>query len=148
VQDDVVAEPTQTFSEISPAERAWIDEHLARAAEAGATVPDLASVSRLFDEAYEGVRSGAVPPEAANDVVNTVGVLVGEHLCRSAGMAWAIVVDEYGTDLCVRDPHSSTVLFPQSSAAKRWEAGELGWVEPFTAWARGHVAEARGTTRN
>ena len=129
-----------TYSDLSHAERAWVEDQLAAAARSGAHTSDLPSVDRLFGEALAGVRDGSVRPETGNDVVNQVAALVGEHLCRTAGMQWAIVTDEYGTDLCVRQPGSTLLFFPQSSAAKRWESGEVGWVQPFCAWAHGQVA--------
>ena len=55
---------------------------------------------------------------------------------------WAIVADEFGTDLCVRSPETSWVFFPQSAVAKRWEARETGWVLPFVAWVKEQVSGA------
>jgi hypothetical protein len=79
-------------------------------------------------------------PEDANAVINIVAAVLGEHICAPSDLRWAIITDELGSDLCVHDPATNWVFFPQSSVAKRWEAKELGWVLPFVAWVKQTVS--------
>jgi hypothetical protein len=58
-------------------------------------------------------------------------------------LRWAIVTDEFGTDLCLCSPETSWAFFPQSSVAKRWEETETEWVVPFLAWVQENVSEER-----
>lgn len=127
------------YAPLTEAERNWLDAHLRYAGEIGLVPDDIPSISAFFDSSLHGVRSGEQSPEDANAVINIVGVLLGEHICATTSLNWAIVTDEFGTDLCVHDPETSWVFFPQSSAAKRWEAGETDWVQPFVAWVHGQV---------
>ena len=71
------------------------------------TAPDLAAPSKP---------SGEQSPQDANTVVNLVAVFLGEHLCSTEDLAWAILTDETGTDLCIRSSDASWVFFrnPQS----------------------------------
>lgn len=129
-----------TYAALSDAERDWIERHIAYAHSIGVDPGNEASISDFFDSTLDAVNSGRESPEVANTVVNVVGVLIGELICAQSSLGWAIVTDEHGTDLCLHDPAMSWTLFPQSSAAKRWEAKETGWVKPFCAWARESVS--------
>lgn len=130
----------QVFAELSDAERDWIDQHLAQARALGVVPEDVESISNFFDTNLGAVRAGRESPEVANMTVNLVAVLVGELIRHQTNLTWAIVTDDQGTDLCLHDYATSWTLFPQSSAAKRWEASEKGWVRPFCAWARESVS--------
>jgi hypothetical protein len=127
------------YSELSPSEREWLDAHVVRAREMGLDPGSQDSISEFFDTSLDAVVRGEQPPDIANNVVNIVAVLLGEHLCSSTGLRWAIMNDEQGADLCVFDPATSWTLFPQSSVAKRWESGETEWVEPFCRWVLENV---------
>lgn len=130
------------YGPLTKSERDWLDAHVRYAEELGLTTNDVQSISDFFDSSLRAVHSGEQSTEDANAVVNIVGVLLGEHICATTSLDWAIVTDEFGTDLCVHDPETSWVFFPQSSAAKRWEAGETEWVQPFVAWVHGQVENA------
>lgn len=132
------------YSELSEAENAWLIELVARAESVGASSDDPRSIGALFDDALSAVEQGQQPPDIGNDVVTVVAAALGEHLRRACGMEWRIVIDELGSDLCLYKPESSYTLFPMSSVAKRWEAGERGWIVSFCDWARARVAEPSG----
>jgi len=124
-----------TYSELSSSEREWLDAHIEAAREDGLGPQSQSAIGEFFDSSLDAVVRGEQPPETANNVVNLVAVLLGEHLCSTTDLRWAIMTDEQGADLCIHDPATSWTLFPQSSVAKRWESGETGWVEPFCQWA-------------
>jgi hypothetical protein len=128
-----------TYAELSPSELEWLAGHVQHARDIGIDPSDEGSISEFFDGALDAVNRGTESPEIGNTVVNVVGVLVGELLCAQSALRWRIFADEQGTDLCLHDPATSWTLFPQSSAAKRWEAREAGWVRPFLSWARESV---------
>lgn len=130
---------TSRYDDLSPAEREWVDGHVEHACSLGVDPQHPESISSLYDEALLAVQRGDQSPEIGNSVVNLVGALIGEYVCRTSPMRWAILTDEFGTELCVYDPATSWTFFPQSSAAKRWEAQELGWVVPFCAWVHESV---------
>jgi hypothetical protein len=129
-----------TYSDLAPAEREWLDRQVELARSIGVDPADETSISDFFDGALDAVDRGTELPAIGNMVVNVVGVLIGELLCAQQGLRWAIFADKQGADLCLRYRTTSWTLFPQSSAAKRWETREVGWVRPFLAWARDSVA--------
>ena len=133
---------TPEYSPLSGSERQWIDGHVEYARTLRLDPSDVRTIGEFFDSSLAAISSGEQSPEDANAVVNVVAVLLGEHLCQTANLVWAIVTDEFGTDLCVRSPETSWVFFPQSAVAKRWEAGEANWVTPFMAWVKQQVSEA------
>ncbi|WP_193610220.1 DUF3806 domain-containing protein [Nocardioides lijunqiniae] len=127
------------YTPLSDGEQQWIAGHVEYGRTLGIEVSDPRSISQFFDSSFRAIESGEQSPEDANAVVNIVAVLLGEHLCDASNLTWSIVTDEFGTDLCVRGPDTSKVFFPQSSVAKRWEAGETGWVLPFVSWVNEQV---------
>ncbi|GAC1379833.1 MAG: hypothetical protein NVSMB48_04400 [Marmoricola sp.] len=132
---------TPQFEPLSSSELDWIAAHVEHARNLGVDPSQEAAISAFFDSSLSAVTTGEASQEIANTVVNVVAALLGERLCQSAGLEWAIVSDEFGTDLCVRRPGTSLAFFPQSSVSKRWTERESGWVEPFCTWVRERVAE-------
>lgn len=55
----------------------------------------------------------------ANTVVNALGICLGSHLIRSLGLHWAIVTDQYGTDLAVYGEENDVTFFPANMVGKR-----------------------------
>jgi uncharacterized protein DUF3806 len=59
----------------------------------------------------------------ANTVVNALGLCFGQQLVDRLEFRWAVITDEYGTDLgCIAQPGDITV-FPTNMTAKRLENG-------------------------
>jgi hypothetical protein len=59
----------------------------------------------------------------ANTVVNALGLCFGQQLVDRLGFRWAVITDEYGTELgCIAQPGDITV-FPANMTAKRLENG-------------------------
>ena len=106
---------------ITDAERSRIDAALARLAEQGVDVDDLASLGA----AYDAARSGG---EDADVAVETIALGIGEHLVRHGRMDWALVTDVFGTDLGVVARRRGTTVIPMNIVAVRWLSGETGWV--------------------
>lgn len=127
---------TPQYSELNDEERAWIAEQVSRAEVLGARPEDPASIAVVFDGALAATVAGVQPPEAENEIVNLVGVLLGEHLRAACDLEWRIVEDETGTDLCLVRPGTTWTLLPQATVAERWESREAGWLEAYCAWAR------------
>jgi hypothetical protein len=110
---------------IGEAERARIDAALARMSEAGWDVDDLQSIATAYDQAF-GADATASP--GRDDVVEVVGLAIGEHLVRHGRMDWRIVTDAFGTDLGVVARRRPVSVIPTTIVATRWINGERGWI--------------------
>jgi hypothetical protein len=135
--------PTPTYAALTDSERQWIAAHVEYGRTLGLDAANALAISEFFDLSLLAVKSGEQSQEDANAVINVVAVLLGEHICATSTLRWAIVTDEFGTDLCLCSPETSWVFFPQSSVAKRWEETETEWVVPFLAWVQENVSEER-----
>ena len=110
---------------IGEAERARIDAALARMSEAGWDVDDLQSIATAYDQAF-GAETAASP--GRDDVVEVVGIAIGEHLVRHGRMDWRVVTDAFGTDLGVVARRRPVSVIPTTIVATRWINGERGWI--------------------
>lgn len=110
---------------IGERERARIDAALARMSEAGWDVDDLQSIATAYDQAF-GAEPAASP--GRDDVVEVVGLAIGEHLVRHGRMDWRIVTDAFGTDLGVVARRRAVSVIPTTIVATRWLNGERGWI--------------------
>ena len=109
---------------IGAEDRARIDAALARFAEVGGDVDDLASVGSHFDRAVTGDASAL----GADEAVDVLGLVVGEHLVRHGRMDWRIISDAFGTDLGVSARRRDLSVIPPTIVATRWINRETGWV--------------------
>ena len=80
--------------------------------------PSLAALDAMWAVAIATVTDEI----GANAIINLVGVGVGQHLVAELGLEWAVVVDEYGTDLAVTGQPGNIVVTPTSFVAKRWDS--------------------------
>jgi hypothetical protein len=80
-------------------------------------------------------------PEA-NIVVNALGIVFGKHLATALGLEWAIVTDDYGTDLAVFGQPNDVTFFPANMISKRLELREPIFSQLHGA-AVGSVRELR-----
>ena len=122
VEDDGRPERPDTMP-IGEDDRARIDAALARFAEVGGDVDDLASIGALYDRAITG-GDGLGPEEAAQ----VIGLVVGEHLVRHGRMDWRIVNDAFGSDLGVSARRRDRSVIPSTVVATRWINREQGWI--------------------
>jgi hypothetical protein len=126
--DDVVDDgrPERPDSEpIGEQERARIDAALTRMSDAGWDVDDLQSIATAYDQAF-GSEATASP--GRDDVVEVVGLAIGEHLVRHGRMDWKLVTDAFGTDLGVVARRRDVSIIPTTIVATRWINGERGWI--------------------
>lgn len=123
------------IEEPNEAERRWIAAHLEQARElaathcgepVGAALPSLAALDRLWLVVGDSLRASGGDP---NPLINAVGLAVGQHLVARRRMEWAVVTDEYGTDMAVRCKTSGAQVFPANLVAKRWPRGSAPFVE-------------------
>jgi hypothetical protein len=58
-----------------------------------------------------------------NTVVNALGLCFGQQLVDRLGFRWAVITDQYGTEMgCIAQPGDVTV-FPANMTAKRLDQG-------------------------
>ena len=70
--------------------------------------------------------------EIVNAVINRVGVAFGQHLVDNLGFKWVVASDKQSVELAVYAlPGNGDVLkYPANLVAKRWERGEIEFLEP------------------
>lgn len=113
-------------------ELARIAAGLARLAELGVDVDDLASIGTAYDAAVARHAAG-VDAADRDHAVETIGIAIGEHLVRHGRMDWALVSDVFGTDLGVVARRRGTAIIPANIVATRWINGETGWLPGVVA---------------
>jgi hypothetical protein len=69
-------------------------------------------------------------------------VLFGKHLAASLDLEWAIVTDEFGTDLALYGEPGAVTFFPANMIAKRLEEPEPIFIQLHRA-AVGSVTQLR-----
>jgi hypothetical protein len=134
------ADGAPQISDLNPAEAAWLDE-LREVLAQGAGPLEPAMISDLFDAMLDDWLATPVPKRPdPNSVINAIGVALGDAVCaRVPGARWVVVADPAGTDLAIVLPPQDVTVFPTSSVAKRWTAGERGWIPDFIDGVAGHA---------
>ncbi len=125
---------TPRIEPLGDAERKWIDAHL--------------RIARSFVAGYARVEIEPLPPAEAldaawsawlpdwerhdpNNIINAVGVVIGEHLIAALGLQWVLATDEYGTELAVHGEPNNVLVFPANVVAKRFESRTTGFIAPL-----------------
>jgi len=83
-------------------------------------VVEVDSLARLWDSWLTRGLEGVDP----NGVINAVGYAFGSYLVQRVGMSWALVTDEYGTEVAVHGSPGDLLIFPANFVAKRYETRE------------------------
>jgi hypothetical protein len=128
-------------------------------------------VSRSFANAYAGHQvADGVPPveildrawtawlgqwdaqpegsrEDPNPIVNAVGIAFGQHLVNALGLEWAVVTDQYGTEMAVHGNPGNIVVFPANLVAKRFESRTTGFIVPLFLRMCADIQPLRGGPR-
>lgn len=65
----------------------------------------------------------------ANTVVNALGLCFGQQLVDRLGFRWAVITDDYGTEMGLIAQPGDITVFPANMTAKRLEKG----AHPFFA---------------
>jgi len=131
--DRSTAEPESQVLDLNAAELAWVDG--LRQALPGGSALEPGEIGRLYDDALLLLMSTGPSPtkDDPNMMINALGVAVGDAVCaRVPGARWAAVADAQGTELAIIVGQSDGPrIFPTNAVAKRWVAGERGWVAGF-----------------
>jgi hypothetical protein len=90
---------------------------LARAYTGGSEDPP--SLARLDMTWLAWQRDSSASRLDPNALVNTLGIAFGKHLATALTLDWAIVTDDYGTDLAVFGEPGAVTFFPANMIAKR-----------------------------
>lgn len=131
--DRGTAGPGFRILDLNAAELAWVDD-LRRSLPGSGGVLDPGAIGSLHDDALTAWSTAPTPTrDDPNIMINALGVAVGDVVCaRVPGARWATVADSEGTELAVVvRPPDGPVIFPANAVAKRWSAGERGWVPGF-----------------
>ena len=92
----------------------------------------------LLDEVYAAWRTGwdqapSAERDDPNPYVNAFGVAFGQTLADGLGFEWAVVTDDYGTEIAVQRQPGDVLVFPPNLVGKRFETGETGFFVPVYA---------------
>ena len=72
-----------------------------------------------YDRAFAMWRSEASPRFTSQQVISTLGVVLGEKMREDMPLEWVVVKDELGTDYALRAVNFELLTFPFSSVSKR-----------------------------
>lgn len=125
----------QKIEAINEDERAWIALQIQAALElvngsvgpGGCDPPGLDQLDQAF---ADWLASHPTDAQVINQVINAIGISLGEHLVRGLGMKWVIVTDGHGSDLAVHalPGKGDVVVYPANFVAKRWERRETNFL--------------------
>jgi hypothetical protein len=120
------------LSELTAAEQDWVRGNLGALVDLGiSATPD--GLGDLFDEQYgEWIALPADRRYDPNPIINVIGIGFGEYLRFHTGLTWMLQADEHGTDLVLAGG-PEIVIAPTSVIAKRWTAGETGFLDALAA---------------
>lgn len=66
-----------------------------------------------------------------NQVVNGLGIAVGQHVANATGLEWVIATDQIGSDLALAGSPGDILVFPANMIAKRLVGAERGFLRPL-----------------
>lgn len=147
-EPDVVADEPVDETPVQPVvsglgteERERIAGALAALEAAGVDLDDLEAIGRAVDDALAGwlAQPDATRPDP-HDLIDRLGIGIGEHLVRRTDLRWSVVTDAFGTDLAVQEGRGGFVVVPMNLVAMRWLKRESGWVPGVV----GHLVALRG----
>jgi hypothetical protein len=66
-----------------------------------------------------------------NEVINAIGITLGQKMVDNLGLNWVIASDPYGTELAVYGfpKEGEFLIYPANLIAKRWERKEINFIE-------------------
>jgi hypothetical protein len=127
--------PDQRIEPLNDAEQQWVTRELANArqlvdllspSDAGAAL-----VPEVLDRAYKAAREAAgQSAEAANSVINAVGMALGQYLVDQLGFKWVAVFDKDGSEIAVvaLPGEANVLVFPPNLVGKRWVEGTTDFL--------------------
>ncbi len=132
--------------ELNDAEHGWLAENLHELSEAGIDVRYFSSLGEYYDESLrQWTRVVEEDRADPNPVINRIGIGLGQHILEATGLHWVGVTDEYGTDIAIHGQPGNILLYPTNSVAKRWTAGEFGFIPQFVQQSIQTVTRMRQT---
>jgi Domain of unknown function (DUF3806) len=135
------------IEELNPSEVTWVAQmqeagRLLHEAYVGklSTLPDVRALDALWVR-WQSDRDPGRPD--ANTVVNALGLCFGQQLVDRLGFQWAVITDEYGTEMgCIGQPGDVTV-FPANMTAKRLENGARPFFSELFSQVEARVLSLR-----
>jgi hypothetical protein len=113
---------------LTDAEQAYLSNQLTTAAviARGYTareeeLPSLASLDATWRAWHNDTSEARVD---ANAFVNAIGAALGQHLVRDLSLDWAIISDDFGTDLGLFGEPGAITVFPVNMLVKRIDEAE------------------------
>jgi hypothetical protein len=128
----------QRIEPLNDAEQRWVSAEVGNArtlvdqlspGDAGARL-----TPAVLDRAYKAARASAgQDADAANAIINSVGMAFGQYLVEQLGFKWVAVFDKDGSEIAVvaLPGQADMLVFPPNLVAKRWASGTtdfLGFV--------------------
>ncbi|MFS0700720.1 DUF3806 domain-containing protein [Cellulomonas sp. 179-A 4D5 NHS] len=127
--------------ELEPVDVAWF-AGVRASFPGGASAIDPEALGRRYDDALDAWAAGGGTADPS-PAVDGLGVALGDAvLARVPGGRWAVAADEHGREpaLVLPAPLNLT-LFPRAAVARRWAAGERGWVVDFVGGVAGRLTD-------
>jgi hypothetical protein len=120
------------------AEQRWVAAELGNARQLVDTLSPgdsgAALTPEVLDRVFKAARASAGEnTDAANAVINAVGMAFGQYLVDQLGFKWVAVFDKDGSEIAVvaLPGRADVLVFPPNLVAKRWATGTtdfLGYV--------------------
>lgn len=136
--------PNARIEPLNQAELAWIGEHLNVLAEAGVDVANARQLSAHYDALLADWLSVSEHQRPdPNPLINLIGLGLGECLTRQTGLSWVVASDDAGTEIALYGQVGDVLIYPTNAVAKRWVAGQAGFIPGFVEQALRSVAAFR-----
>jgi len=129
---------------VNDAEQQWIDDQLRRLRASGVDVADSAQLGAHYDRLltrWFSLADGGRPDP--NPDINLIGIGLGEHLRRRAGLQWVVSSDAHGTEIALHGQPGGILIYPTNAVAKRWVAHQVGFLPDFADEVVRSVVELR-----
>ena len=123
-----------TFSEPNESEKQFIAGNLSILRDLQVDILDAKSIescyNQMLDEWLAAAKKGRSDP---NNLINIIGIGLGEHLVQLTAMVWVVASDSEGVELAVRGSEGGWLVYPANFVAKRWVKRERGaFIPAFT----------------
>lgn len=129
---------------VTEAEERWISDNLALLADAGVDHTDARRLGALYDaQLGEWEPGGENVGQDPNPTINLIGLGLGEHLVRRAGLRWVVATDETGSEIAIHGDPGDILVYPTNAVAKRWVTGVYGFLPEFANEIARRIAEVR-----
>jgi hypothetical protein len=141
----------QRISELTDAERSWIDDNVAAARRYvedaghpldGTRPPDPVALDAAW--AF-WLQAWPADEEDPNPVINALGMALGQYLVDRLGLDWKLVEDDDRTEVAVHGQSGDVLVFPPILVAERLDTRTVGFFVPVAGQIEERVAELRAS---